>query len=181
MKLLEAEDKHFIIGGQKVEYHKALDPSNIIWDSDGATRNLKYRKWIARAVGALCLLGYFWFLVWLTQTKIEIDYLKSPPGVNCPLLLEQNGPDAAKLAFLEMKTFNDIYKSNIKQIIYDANYGNRIKEFKDGHLTCFCDKQLNQMGKDPLDYYDVFGESHRICHRWHIITGSFASIASNCC
>jgi hypothetical protein len=111
-----------------VVYTAALDPSSIIWDADGVnTWNHNARKWTARTVGALCLLGYFWFLVWLTQTKIEIDYLKAPPGVNCPLLLEQNGHDASRLAFLEMKTFNDIYKSHSKQIIYNADYGSRIK------------------------------------------------------
>jgi len=79
-----------------------------------------------------------------------------------------------------MKKFAKIYGNrDLKTVVISGDYNSRIRDIKDGHLTCFCDHQVNQLGIDPEKQYDVFGTSSAICLRWSHITGSFSAVASN--
>jgi len=65
--------------------------------------------------GVLAML-YFQLLIWISQVRIEIQYGKDPPGVNCQTLLHNGGSDADTLAYLELKQYKKHYRNGMRDV-----------------------------------------------------------------
>ena len=71
--------------GVNLRIDAAPHPTNVIWDAQGIRMGMP--KWIKTIlsilIGTVAVLAYVSFLIWLTQSKIEIDYVNNPPGIDC--------------------------------------------------------------------------------------------------
>ena len=64
-------DKH------KMQFLEAKDPSDIIWEQSDDTKFCqRFRRLTIYVLLAVLAIFYIKLLVWIVQTKIEIDYLK---------------------------------------------------------------------------------------------------------
>ena len=77
--------KHITVFGSELKIGHSIHPTNVNWKAHGIKRKMPI--WLKR-VSVLILIAigtllYVTFLIWLTQSKIEIDYMKLPPGNDC--------------------------------------------------------------------------------------------------
>jgi hypothetical protein len=74
----------------------------------------------------------------ITQAKMELDYIKAVPGVDCDVMNEMMGSvDLSKMAMFEYQEFKDNYPNGAWSVFdLETTISDRLP--KSGYLSCYC-------------------------------------------
>ena len=124
---------------EELKIWPATHPTNIIWDAHGVRSKIpEWARKLILLVIALCFVfTYVTILVWITQNKIEIDYMKKPPGIDCQVINENGKNDKGYILYAYHEYTNFIKNYDGIGNLLKGNMSSRIA--KSGYLSCFCD------------------------------------------
>jgi len=75
---------NFMFEGDDIKVKQATEPTDIVWENRHISSCGRKMRWvIAIILMTLCTFAAFTFLLWLIKKKLMIQFMKTPPGLDC--------------------------------------------------------------------------------------------------
>lgn len=78
--------------GHDITIKQAVEPTDIIWENRHFRKTERRIRWVI-AIIIMCVLAFlgFMLIIWLLKHKLLIQYMKSPPGIECDNVIRNFG------------------------------------------------------------------------------------------
>ena len=125
----------FTFDGHNLSLQSTQHPSTVIYENIEIKQGRTILNAIAFVISMILvtMITYAGF-IYIYQVKLELQYMKLPPGIDCidqQKNLQQNAP---LLAYQEWKSFTQVYKTGWE--LFASDMSSRIS--RQGYLACFC-------------------------------------------
>ena len=99
-----SKKRNFVFINTEISIKEATEPTDIIWENRHIRKNWFTVRW-SMARMCMVILSFFGFLIIivLLKNKLSIQYIKSPPGLECDNVLNAYGADLQQVAFKEQQ------------------------------------------------------------------------------